>query len=78
MGERDPAALGRETERRYRDARIWSVAFGADARSALVGGGLPMPSSLLITGATGMIGSLLADALVGRGVEFTVTLRPGG
>jgi len=37
-----------------------------------------MPSSLLITGATGMIGSLLADALVDQGVEFTVMLRPGG
>ena len=37
-----------------------------------------MPSSLLITGATGMIGSLLADALVDHGVEFTVMLRPGG
>ena len=37
-----------------------------------------MPSNLLITGATGMIGSLLADALVDRGVEFTVMLRPGG
>ena len=37
-----------------------------------------MPSSLLITGATGMIGSLLTDALVGQGVEFTVMLRPGG
>jgi uncharacterized protein YbjT (DUF2867 family) len=36
-----------------------------------------MPSSLLITGATGMIGSLLADALVDQGVEFTVMLRPG-
>ena len=37
-----------------------------------------MPSSLLITGATGMIGSLLTDALVAQGVEFTVMLRPGG
>src|SRR6516162_2417220 len=37
-----------------------------------------MPSRLLITGATGMIGSLLADALVDQGVEFTVMLRPGG
>ena len=37
-----------------------------------------MPSGLLITGATGMIGSLLAVALVGQGVEFTVMLRPGG
>ena len=37
-----------------------------------------MPSSLLITGATGMIGSLLVDALVDQGVEFTVMLRPGG
>jgi uncharacterized protein YbjT (DUF2867 family) len=36
-----------------------------------------MPSRLLITGATGMIGSLLTDALVARGVEFTVMLRPG-
>ena len=49
-----------------------------DARNALVRGGLPIPSSLLITGATGMIGSLLADALVAQGVEFTVMLRPGG
>ena len=37
-----------------------------------------MSSRLLITGATGMIGSLLADALVDQGVEFTVMLRPGG
>ena len=36
-----------------------------------------MPSNLLITGATGMIGSLLADALVAQGVEFAVMLRPG-
>jgi len=36
-----------------------------------------MSSSLLITGATGMIGSLLTDALVDQGVEFTVMLRPG-
>src|SRR6516165_4480075 len=36
-----------------------------------------MPSNLLITGATGMIGSLLSDALVAQGVEFTVMLRPG-
>jgi uncharacterized protein YbjT (DUF2867 family) len=34
-------------------------------------------SRLLITGATGMIGSLLTDALVARGVEFSVMLRPG-
>jgi len=36
-----------------------------------------MSSRLLITGATGMIGSLLTDALVARGVEFSVMLRPG-
>jgi uncharacterized protein YbjT (DUF2867 family) len=36
-----------------------------------------MPSRLLITGATGMIGSLLTDALVARGVKFSVMLRPG-
>ena len=36
-----------------------------------------MPSRLLISGATGMIGSLLTDALVARGVEFVVMLRPG-
>jgi uncharacterized protein YbjT (DUF2867 family) len=36
-----------------------------------------MPSRLLITGATGMIGSLLTDARVARGVEFSVMLRPG-
>lgn len=37
-----------------------------------------MPSRLLITGATGMIGSLLTDTLVAQGVEFSVMLRPGG
>ncbi|HEY2652332.1 MAG TPA: NAD(P)H-binding protein, partial [Solirubrobacteraceae bacterium] len=31
-----------------------------------------------MTGATGMIGSLLTEALVAQGVEFTVMLRPGG
>lgn len=36
-----------------------------------------MPSRVLITGATGMIGSLLTDALVARGAEFSVMLRPG-
>jgi uncharacterized protein YbjT (DUF2867 family) len=36
-----------------------------------------MSSRLLITGATGMIGSLLTDALVARGDEFSVMLRPG-
>jgi len=36
-----------------------------------------MSSRLLITGATGMIGSLLSDALVARGVEFSVMLRAG-
>jgi uncharacterized protein YbjT (DUF2867 family) len=36
-----------------------------------------MSSRLLITGATGMIGSLLTEALVARGVEFSVMLRPG-
>jgi uncharacterized protein YbjT (DUF2867 family) len=36
-----------------------------------------MSSRLLVTGATGMIGSLLTDALVARGVEFSVMLRPG-
>ena len=36
-----------------------------------------MPSRLLVTGATGMIGSLLTDALVSQGVEFSVMLRPG-
>ena len=36
-----------------------------------------MSSRLLITGATGMIGSLLTDALVARGVEFSMMLRPG-
>lgn len=34
------------------------------------------PSSLLITGATGMIGGLLVDALVERGAPVTVMLRP--
>src|SRR5262245_21847828 len=47
------------------------------ARHTLVGGGLLIPSSLLITGATGMIGSLLTDALIAEGVEFSVMLRPG-
>jgi uncharacterized protein YbjT (DUF2867 family) len=37
-----------------------------------------MPSRLLISGASGMIGSLLTDALLRQGVEFTVMLRPGG
>jgi uncharacterized protein YbjT (DUF2867 family) len=37
-----------------------------------------MPSRVLISGATGMIGSLLTDALVARGAEFSVMLRPGG
>jgi uncharacterized protein YbjT (DUF2867 family) len=32
---------------------------------------------VLVSGATGMIGSLLTDALVARGVEFSVMLRPG-
>jgi uncharacterized protein YbjT (DUF2867 family) len=32
---------------------------------------------VLITGATGMIGSLLTDALAARDVEFSVMLRPG-
>lgn len=36
-----------------------------------------MPSRLLISGATGMIGSLLTEALVARDVEFSVMLRPG-
>src|SRR5262249_21911677 len=36
-----------------------------------------MPSRVLISGATGMIGSLLTDALVARGAEFSVMLRPG-
>src|SRR6516225_7843183 len=36
-----------------------------------------MSSRLLVSGATGMIGSLLTDALVARGVEFSVLLRPG-
>jgi uncharacterized protein YbjT (DUF2867 family) len=36
-----------------------------------------MPSRLLISGATGMIGSLLTEALVARNVEFSVMLRPG-
>jgi uncharacterized protein YbjT (DUF2867 family) len=36
-----------------------------------------MSSRLLITGATGMIGSFLTDALVARGVELSVMLRPG-
>jgi uncharacterized protein YbjT (DUF2867 family) len=35
-----------------------------------------MPSRVLISGATGMIGSLLTDALVARGAEFSVMLRP--
>jgi hypothetical protein len=34
-------------------------------------------SRLLLSGATGMIGSLLTEALVARGVEFSVLLRPG-
>jgi uncharacterized protein YbjT (DUF2867 family) len=37
----------------------------------------PMPSRILISGATGMIGSLLTDELVARRVEFSVMLRPG-
>lgn len=36
-----------------------------------------MASRLLVTGATGMIGSLLTDALVARGAELSVMLRPG-
>jgi uncharacterized protein YbjT (DUF2867 family) len=36
-----------------------------------------MSSRLLVSGATGMIGSSLTDALVARGVEFSVLLRPG-
>ena len=36
-----------------------------------------MSSRLLITGATGMIGSLLTEALIARGAEFSVMLRPG-
>jgi len=36
-----------------------------------------MPSRVLISGATGMIGSLLTDALVARGAEFSVMLRLG-
>ena len=36
-----------------------------------------MASRLLITGATGMIGSLLTDVLVAQEVEFSVMLRPG-
>src|SRR5262249_599806 len=38
---------------------------------------VPMPSRVLISGATGMIGSLLTDALVARGAEFSVMFRPG-
>ncbi len=33
-------------------------------------------SELLLTGATGMIGGLLVDALVERGVDFAVMVRP--
>lgn len=36
-----------------------------------------MSSRLLITGATGMIGSLLTQDLVARDVQFSVMLRPG-
>jgi uncharacterized protein YbjT (DUF2867 family) len=36
-----------------------------------------MSSRLLLSGATGMIGSLLTEALIARGVEFSVLLRPG-
>jgi uncharacterized protein YbjT (DUF2867 family) len=35
------------------------------------------PARLLISGATGMIGASLTEALVARGVEFCVMLRPG-
>jgi len=36
-----------------------------------------MSSRLLVTGATGMIGSLLTQALLDRGVQISVMLRPG-
>ena len=36
-----------------------------------------MSSRLLITGATGMIGSLLTQDLVVHDVQFSVMLRPG-
>jgi uncharacterized protein YbjT (DUF2867 family) len=32
---------------------------------------------VLVSGATGMIGSLLTDALLARGIEFSAMLRPG-
>lgn len=35
------------------------------------------PGTVLVTGATGMIGGLLAAALVERGVPFTAMVRPG-
>jgi uncharacterized protein YbjT (DUF2867 family) len=34
------------------------------------------PEALLVTGATGMLGSLLVEALVARGVALTVMVRP--
>lgn len=37
----------------------------------------PQPGRLLITGATGMIGGLLVDALTERGTPLTAMVRPG-
>jgi hypothetical protein len=57
-------------------ARPWSIGTAA-GRPTHVRGGLAIPSRLLITGATGMIGSLLIEALIARGEEFSVMLCPG-
>lgn len=64
-------------DKKETSARTWSIAFSGRRPTRPRPRRCAIPFRLLISGATGMIGSLLTDALVARGAEFSVMLRLG-
>src|SRR5215475_11488885 len=78
LPRRRPRSLSATLARERHDSAVDAALRSRDSRNPHFPlGGATISSRLLISGATGMIGSLLTEALVARGVEFSVMLRPG-